>query len=133
MTEPYVTDLKDAAKENECFRSVLFTGANSQLVLMSLLPSEEIGMEVHEVDQIFYAVEGEGRLVVDGVEFEFEKGTVACVPAGVSHNVVNTEEDEPLKLFTVYAPPAHAAGTLHRTRAEAEAAEQMVVVPKMHA
>jgi mannose-6-phosphate isomerase-like protein (cupin superfamily) len=119
MTQPYVADIKKAAKENEFFRKVLFTGTKSQLVLMSLLQGEEIGTEVHEVDQILYAVEGDGKVVLDGVGKEFEKGEIACVPAGVQHNVINTS-DEPMKLFTIYAPPQHAAGTTHRTKAEAE-------------
>lgn len=122
MTKPYVGDLKQAAKENEFFRQVLFTGDSSQLVLMSLLPGEEIGSEVHDVDQVLYAVEGDGEAELDGVRHPFEKGTVICVPAGVRHNFVNTD-DEPLKLFTIYAPPQHPAGTVHETKAQAQAAE----------
>ena len=122
MSNPFVADLKKAAKTNDFFRQVLFTGANSQLVLMSLEPGEEIGVEVHEVDQILYAVDGEGDAILDGVRHSFEKGMVVCVPAGVRHNFVNTD-DEPLKLFTVYAPPQHAAGTVHETKADALAAE----------
>ena len=123
MVKPFVADIKDAAKENAYFRKVVFTGPHSQLVLMSLLPGEEIGSEVHDVDQVLYAVDGEGKVVLDGVEQRFEKGAVACVPAGLRHNVINTD-DEPLKLFTVYAPAQHAPGTTHRTRTEALAAEK---------
>jgi mannose-6-phosphate isomerase-like protein (cupin superfamily) len=123
MIEPLVTDVKEAAEDNDFFRQVLFTGAKSQLVVMSLLPDEEIGMEVHDVDQILYIVDGKGKAVLNGVEKSFKKGTALCVPAGVHHNVINTD-DEPMKLFTVYAPPEHAAGTVHRTKAEAEAAEK---------
>lgn len=119
MTQPYVVNIKKAAKENDYFRKVLVTGAKSQLVVMSLQPGEEIGTEVHEVDQILYAVEGEGEVVIGDVEAEFEKGVMAFVPAGVQHNVLNTN-DEPMKLFTIYAPPEHAAGTTHRTKADAE-------------
>lgn len=122
MTQPYVLNIKKAAKENDFFRKVLVTGTKSQVVLMSLEPGEEIGMEVHEVDQIIYAVEGEGEVVIDGVEKEFEKGVMAFIPAGAQHNVLNTN-DEPMKLFTIYAPPEHAAGTIHRTKAEAELGE----------
>lgn len=122
MIEPYATDLKHAAKQNEFFRKVLFTGVHSQLVLMTLQPVEEIGVEVHEVDQVLYAVDGEGEAFIDGVRYPFEKGFVLCVPAGSQHNVVNTG-DEPLRLFTVYAPPQHAAGTIHETKADALAAE----------
>lgn len=122
MTEPFVTDLKSAAKHNQDFRHVIFTGDSSQLVLMSIAPGDEIGSEVHEVDQVLYAVDGEGEAILDGVRHPFEKGTVACVPAGVEHNFVNTG-DEPLRLFTVYAPPQHPAGTVHQTKADALAAE----------
>jgi mannose-6-phosphate isomerase-like protein (cupin superfamily) len=130
MIQPFVTDLKDAAKENELFRHVLFTGAKSQLVLMSLAPGEEIGNEVHEVDQLLFIVKGEGEVVLDGVEKPFEKGMAVCVPAGVHHNVINSA-DEAMKLFTVYSPPQHAAGTIHKTKAEAEAAELEVSQPAL--
>jgi mannose-6-phosphate isomerase-like protein (cupin superfamily) len=123
MVKPYVADLKKAAKDNNYFRKVLFTGGKSQLVLMSLQPVEEIGNEVHEVDQVIYAVEGEGKVVLDGVGEPFEKGMVVCVPAGVHHNVINAKHGL-MKLFTVYAPPEHAVGTVHQTKAEADAAEE---------
>jgi mannose-6-phosphate isomerase-like protein (cupin superfamily) len=122
MTEPRVIEVKDAAKDNRSFRKVLFTGAKSQLVIMSLLPGEEIGAETHDGDQLLYAVKGEGRAVIDGTTEPFAKGAIVCVPAGLVHNVINTGPD-PLKLFTVYAPPQHAVGTVHATKAEAEAAE----------
>jgi mannose-6-phosphate isomerase-like protein (cupin superfamily) len=127
MSESYVVDIKKAAKDNEFFRQVLFTAKKSQLVLMALQPGEEIGAEVHEVDQILYVVDGEGKVVLDGADQEFEKGMIVVVPAGVRHNVINTD-DEPMKLFTVYAPPQHAAGTVNRTKADAEAAEK----PELH-
>jgi mannose-6-phosphate isomerase-like protein (cupin superfamily) len=123
MTQGYVLDIKKAAKDNDYFRRVLFTGTKSQLVLMSLRPGEEIGAEVHKVDQILYVVDGEGKVVLDGVDKEFDKGEIVFVPAGVHHNVINTD-DEPMKLFTVYAPPQHAAGTVHRTKAVADEAER---------
>jgi mannose-6-phosphate isomerase-like protein (cupin superfamily) len=122
MTQPYVVNIKEAAKENDFFRKVLFTGSKSQLVLMSLLPGEEIGTEVHEVDQILYAVEGEGKVVLAGAGRQFGKGEIVFVPADVQHNVINTG-DEPMKLFTIYAPPEHAPGTIHRTKVEADLAE----------
>ncbi len=123
MPEGFVTDVKTAAKDNAYFRKVLFTASHSQLVIMSLLPGEEIGMEVHDVDQTLYVVDGAGMVVFDGVEKDFEKGMVVVVPAGVRHNVINTDDD-PMKLFTIYAPPQHAVGTVHRTKAEAEASEE---------
>ena len=125
MIEPSIIDIKRAAKENSFFRKVLVTANKSQVVLMSMLPGEEIGTESHDGDQLLYAVKGEGVAVINGVKEPFEKGTMLCVPAGAEHNVINTG-DEPFKLFTVYAPPQHADGTVHETKAEAEAAESHV-------
>lgn len=128
MSEGYVVDIKKAAKSNDYFRKVLFTAPKTQLVLMALQAHEEIGAEVHEVDQVLYVVEGEGKVVLDGAAQEFEKGMIVVVPAGVRHNVINTD-DEPMKLFTVYAPPQHAPGTVHHTKADAEAAEKRDLQP----
>src|SRR5512140_3652168 len=114
MDKPRVIDVKEQAKANTAFRRVLFTAAKSQLVIMSLRPGEDIGSEVHDVDQMLYAVKGEGVAVIDGREEPFEKSAILCIPAGITHNVKNTGE-EPMKLFTVYAPPQHAAGTVHQT------------------
>lgn len=125
MIEPRIIDIKRAAKENIFFRKVLVTANKSQVVLMSLIPGEEIGTESHDGDQLLYAVKGEGVAVINGVQEPFEKGTMLCVPAGAEHNVINTG-DEPFKLFTIYAPPQHAGGTVHETKAEAEAAEAEV-------
>jgi mannose-6-phosphate isomerase-like protein (cupin superfamily) len=125
VIEPRIVDLKRAAKENGFFRKVLITAAKSQVVLMSLLPGEEIGTEVHEGDQLLYAVKGDGVAVINGVREPFEKGTMFCVPAGTEHNVINTGH-EPFRLFTVYAPPQHADGTIHRTKAEADLTEAHV-------
>lgn len=111
MIKPFVDDLKHATRENVAFRRVLFTGPRLQLVLMSLNPGEEIGEEVHAVDQLLSVVKGEGKVVLDGSTQDFKKGMVACVPAGVTHNVINGE-DGPMKLFTIYAPPQHEAGTV---------------------
>ena len=111
MRVGYVADIKKAAKENDYFRNVIFTGARSQLVLMSLRPGEEIGLEVHDGDQIIYLIEGDGFAILDGVRKEIEKGSVVFIPAGVRHNILNTD-DEPMKLFTIYAPPQHAAGAI---------------------
>lgn len=122
MIEPRVLDAKESAKRNTFFRKVLFTADKSQLVVMSLLPGEEIGMEIHNGDQLLYAVKGEGVAVINGAREPFEKGAIFCVPAGAPHDVINTGE-RPLKLFTIYAPPQHAAGTIHETRADADAAE----------
>lgn len=120
--EPYQADLKEVATDSDDFRRVLFTGTYSQLVIMALPPGEEIGEEVHNVDQILYAVGGEGEAFVEGRWKSFEKGDVVAVPAGARHNIRNTEK-KPLKLFTVYAPPQHPAGTVHHARVDAVAAE----------
>lgn len=117
MSTGYVADVKKAAKENDYFRNVIFTGAKSQLVLMSLRPGEEIGMEVHDGDQIIYLVDGEGFAVLDDSRKEIEKGSIVFIPAGVRHNIVNTD-DECMKLFTIYAPPQHKAGTVEPRKVE---------------
>ena len=123
MIEPNVIDAKKIAKENSYFRKVLFTGTQTQLVVMALLPGEDIGTEVHgAVDQLLYVVQGGGTAVFVEVKETFGKGAMFCVPAGTTHNVVNTG-DEPLKLFTIYSPPQHPAGTVHETKMEADAAE----------
>jgi len=122
--ETYRADLKEITKDSDDFRRVLFTGAHSQLVIMSLAPEEEIGDEVHEVDQILFAIAGEGEAFLDGRRKSFEKGDVVAVPAGTRHNIRNPRK-KPLKLYTVYAPPQHPAGTVHHTKEEAVAAEVM--------
>ena len=123
MATGFVTDIKKAAKENEFYRNVIFTAPHSQLVLMSIEPGDEIGLEVHDGDQILYFVDGEGKVVLDGEEHEVEKGSIAFVPSGVQHNVVNTDEEE-LKLFTVYAPPQHPWNTVERKKKAAGAARE---------
>jgi mannose-6-phosphate isomerase-like protein (cupin superfamily) len=105
------------AEDNRDYRRVLFTGDHSQLVVMSLEPGEEIGEKIHAVDQIIYCVKGEGEALVEHQAGEFEKGVAILIPAGVSHNIRNTGE-EPLKVFTVYAPPAHPAGTRQASKPE---------------
>lgn len=117
MTTAYVADIKKAAKDNDYFRNVVFTATKSQLVLMCLRPGEEIGMEVHDGDQVIYLIEGEGFAVVDDSKKEIEKGSIVFVPAGVRHNIVNTD-DEAMKLFTIYAPPQHAAGIVQPHKPE---------------
>lgn len=121
MTKGYVADIKKAAKDNKNFRDVIFTATKSQIVLMSLRPGEEIGLEVHDGDQIIYLVDGEGVAILDGEKNEIKKGSIVFVPAGVRHNIVSSD-DEPMKLFTIYAPPQHAAGTVEPARDKAEEA-----------
>ncbi len=122
--QPYHGNIEEAAKGNENFRKVLFTGAHSQLVLMSLAAGEDIGMEVHnDVDQFFRIESGEGKAIIAGVEYPLTDGTALVIPAGTEHNIVNTA-GESLKLYTIYSPANHPAGTVHATKAEAMAAEE---------
>ncbi len=124
MVESRVIDAESVAEENSYFRKVLFTGTRSQLVAMALLPGKEIGTEVHgDVDQLLHVVKGRGIAVSEGTKESFATGAVFCVPAGTTHNVINVG-DQPLKLLTTYSPPQHAAGTVHKTKVEADAAEK---------
>ena len=110
--------------ENSDFRKVLYTGKHSQLVLMSLRPKEEIGMEVHkDNDQFFRFEKGRGKCVIDGNEYEVGDGVAIIVPSGAEHNITNTSETEDLKLYTIYSPPHHKDGIIRATKAEAEAEE----------
>ncbi len=119
----YVTDIERDTIENEDFRRVLFTGPNTQLVLMTLRPGEDIGLETHDGHDQFIRVEaGTGVVSLDGEESELADGSAVVIPAGVEHNIVNTS-GEPLRLYTLYSPPEHPDGTVHRTKREAEAAE----------
>ncbi|MBP8591091.1 cupin domain-containing protein [Candidatus Shapirobacteria bacterium] len=120
----FVDDIEEKTRKNTFFRHVLYTGQHTQLVVMSLLPGEEIGMEVHPaVDQFFRIEEGEAKVIIDGEEHEVRDGFAIIVPAGSQHNVINTGSN-PLKLYTLYSPPNHPDGTIHRTRAEAMAGEE---------
>lgn len=120
----YSGDIENLTLENENFRKVLYTGEHSQLVLMSLLPEEEIGMEVHpENDQFFRFESGEGQVIIDGERVEVRDGSAVVVPAGSEHNVINLSLDEPLRMYTIYSPAHHPDGTIHATKAEAEEAE----------
>jgi mannose-6-phosphate isomerase-like protein (cupin superfamily) len=117
-------NIEELTLGNSSFRKVLFTGKYGQLVVMSLLPGEEIGMEVHEtVDQFFRVDAGQGKVVMDGEEAEFSNGFAFVVPAGTQHNILNTSQTESLKLYTIYMPPNHPDGTEHKTKAEAMADE----------
>ena len=120
----YHVNIEDLTLQNNNFRQVLFTGQHSQLVLMSLLPGEDIGMEVHaHVDQFFRFESGEGKVIIDGEEFVVGDGMAVIVPAGSEHNIINTSATAALKLYTLYSPANHPDGTIHKTRAEAMAAE----------
>jgi len=110
--------------ENDNFRKVLYTGKNSQLVLMSIAPNSEIGMEIHqENDQFFRFESGKGKCIIDGNEYEVEDGSAIIVPAGAEHNVINLSDSEDLKLYTIYSPAHHKDGIVRKTKEEAEANE----------
>jgi mannose-6-phosphate isomerase-like protein (cupin superfamily) len=116
----FVKDIEDLAIKNDEFRRVLYTAKHCQLVVMALKPKEEIGAEVHKLDQFFRVEEGSGEAVLDGVRTAIQAGFAVVVPAGTNHNIVNTGS-VPLKLYTLYAPPNHRNGVVHHTRADAEA------------
>jgi len=120
----YVANIEKETLENENFRKVLYTSKHSQLVLMVLLPNEEIGMEVHpDNDQFFRFEKGQGKCVIDGNEYEVKDGTAVVVPAGSQHNIINISESEELKLYTIYSPAHHKDGIVRATKEEAEANE----------
>ncbi|MEO6211804.1 MAG: cupin domain-containing protein [Gemmatimonadaceae bacterium] len=116
----YVQDIDSVAVKNDAFRQVLYTAKNCQLVVMALKPKEEIGAEVHKLDQFFRVEAGTGEAVLDGLRTAISAGFAVLVPAGTNHNIINTGS-VPLKLYTIYAPPNHRDGVVHRTRADAEA------------
>jgi mannose-6-phosphate isomerase-like protein (cupin superfamily) len=116
----YVQDIGSIATGNNDFRRVLYTAQNCQLVVMSLKPQEDIGAEAHKVDQFFRVEAGRGEAELDGVRTAIQAGHAVIVPAGARHNIISTGS-EPLKLYTLYAPPNHRDGVVHHTRADAEA------------
>ena len=121
----YNANIEELTLANSNFRQVLFTGKYAQLVLMSLKPGEEIGMETHpSVDQFFRFEKGAGKVIIDGEEYIVGNGSAIVVPAGSQHNVINTSTTEDLKLYTIYSPPNHPDGIIHATKAEAGAAEK---------
>ena len=115
----YVQNIESISVKNENFRQVLYTAKNCQLVVMALNPKEEIGMEVHELDQFFRVEEGIGEAVLDGIHKMISAGFAVLVPAGTNHNIINTGTT-PMKLYTLYSPPNHRDGVIHKTRVEAE-------------
>ncbi|HMA78608.1 MAG TPA: cupin domain-containing protein [Candidatus Paceibacterota bacterium] len=118
-------NLQEATHSNDSFRKVLYTGAHTQLVLMTLQPGEDIGLEAHEGhDQFFRFEHGTGEAVVGEETYQVAAGSAIIVPSGAVHNVTNTSETEPLKLYTLYAPPEHQDGTEHATKADAEADDE---------
>ena len=121
--EGFVQDIEALAVANGEFRQVLYTAKHCQLVVMALQPKEEMGAEVHTLDQFFRVEQGSGEAVLDGVRTAIRAGFAVVVPAGANHNIINTG-NVPLKLYTLYAPPNHRDGVVHHTRAEAEADDE---------
>jgi mannose-6-phosphate isomerase-like protein (cupin superfamily) len=115
----HVTNIEQDTLENEDYRRVLFTGSNMQLVLMTLQPGEEIGLETHDEHDQFIRIEaGTGVARLNEEEHELSDGVTVVIPAGTRHNVVNTSRDEALRLYTIYSPPEHPDGTVHRTKGD---------------
>lgn len=120
----FTTNIEKASLENGNFRQVLYTSKHSQLVLMSLRPKEEIGMEVHpDNDQFFRIEKGQGKCIIDGNEYGLQDGSAIVVPSGAQHNVINTSDSEELKLYTIYSPAHHKDGIVRATKQEAESQE----------
>jgi mannose-6-phosphate isomerase-like protein (cupin superfamily) len=125
MMSVYKINIEQASIANSHFRQVLFTGPQSQLVLMALLPGEDMGPETRAVsDQFIHIERGRGRAVIDGQNYDLEEGCAIVIPAGTAYNVMNPYPEMMLRLYAIYTPPEYPAGTIHRTKAEAQAARQ---------
>lgn len=117
----FSTNIETKTLENSNFRQVLFTGPHMQLVVMTLQPGEDIGLERHEhTDQFIRVESGEGEAVIDARRHALSDGVAVVIPAGSKHNIINTSTSTPLRLYTIYSPPEHADGTVHKTKADAE-------------
>lgn len=116
----FVDNIDEITTKNANFRKVLYTAKHCQLVAMSLKPREDIGEEVHTLDQFFRVEEGTGKTIINDVSTDIKAGFAIIVPAGAKHNIINTG-DTPLKLYTIYSPPNHHDGVIHHTKAEAKA------------
>lgn len=120
----FIADIEERTEDNRDFRRVLYTGPHMQLVLMALQPGEDIGEEIHEdTDQFFRVEEGKGEVWIDGRPTAIESDFAIVIPARAKHNIKNTG-DKPLKMYTIYAPPHHADGTVHKTKADAAMASE---------
>lgn len=115
----YIANIEKETLENNNFRKVLFTAKHSQLVVMHLNPNEDIGEETHTLDQFIRVETGEGVTILDGAETSISDGSAIVIPAGTKHNIKNTSQTEPMKLYTIYSPPEHRDDTIHATKADA--------------
>lgn len=116
----YIANIEKLSLENNNFRTVLYTAEHSQLVLMSLSSGEDIGEEIHDVDQFLRIEKGSGTAILNGISHELSDGSSIVVPAGTKHNIINSDSGE-MKLYSLYMPPHHRDGTVHATKADAEA------------
>jgi len=122
--DAFIANIEEETESNDNFRKVLFTAKHSQLVVMNLVPMEDIGEETHDnVDQFIRIEEGTGKAVLNDKEYEIEEDFAIVIPAGTKHNIINTSDEEPMKLYTVYSPSEHPDGTIHMTKEEAMAEE----------
>jgi len=119
----YIADIEKVTKENEDYRRVLYTSKNSQLVVMSIKPGDEIGMEVHDLDQFIRIEKGSAKVVLDGNETEVKDDFAIVIPNGTNHNVINTGDSD-LKLYSIYSPPEHRDGVIHKTKEEGDADDE---------
>jgi mannose-6-phosphate isomerase-like protein (cupin superfamily) len=119
----YVGNIEKETLANENFRKVLYTAKHSQLVVMSLLPKEDIGTEIHTLDQFIRIESGQGQAILDGVVHEIADDFAIVIPAGTKHNIINGSETETMKLYTVYSPPEHQKDTIRKTKIEAAVEE----------
>jgi len=120
----FINNIESLTLENDFYRRVLFTAKNEQLVVMSLLPGEDIGEEVHDIDQFFRFESGQGKVVLNGKEYKVEDGSGVIVSSGIRHNIINTSNSEPLKLYTIYSKPQHPKGAKYKTKEEANMSEK---------
>ncbi len=124
MKKGFCENIEEKTIANQDFRHVLYTGENSQLVLMTLQPNEDIGMEIHEENDQFFRIEkGVGQVIINETTYEVSDDFAVIVPAGAEHNVINTSASETMHIYTIYMPPHHADGTIRKTKAEAMADE----------
>lgn len=123
----FINNIESLTLENDYYRRVLFTAKNEQLVVMSLLPGEDIGEEVHDIDQFFRFESGQGTVVLNGKEYKVEDGSGVIVSSGIRHNIINTSNSEPLKLYTIYSKPQHPKGAKYKTKEEANMKEKKEV------
>ena len=120
----FIVNIEQETLNNKNFRKVLYTALNSQLVVMSIAPKEEIGEEVHDLDQFIRVEEGKGKAVLNDEEQEIMDGSAIVIPSGTKHNIINTSDSEDLKLYTIYSPPNHKDGTIHISKKDAMEIEE---------